>query len=84
MVSVKPCLFTNLHPLLILTKLVAVDPDIIACAMIPMQLLAQGGLGSKLLNRGSGWIRPTSCTPRFVLARLHALTHRDEARAGGP
>ena len=73
-----------------MTKLAPVDPDAIACAMIAMQLLAQGGVGSKLLNRGLGWIRPTSCTPRFVSAKrclfpnLHTLAQLNEARAGGP
>ena len=55
---------------LVLTKLAPVDPDAIACAMLAMQLLAEGCVASKLLNLGSGWIRLTSCMPRFVSAKL--------------
>ena len=74
----------------LMTKLAPEAPDTITCAMITMQLLAKGGVGRKLLNRGSGWIRPTSCTPIFVSAQrclfsnLHPLVHCDKARAGGP
>ena len=68
------------------------DPVAIACAMIAMlamQLLEEGGVASKLLNRGSGWIRPTFCTQifvsvkRYLFSNLHALSHRDEAHRGG-
>ena len=77
-------------PSFILANLAPVDPRAIAGSMLAMQFLAEGGVGSKLLNRGSRWIRMTFCTPRLVsskrclLFNLHALVHPREARAGGP
>ena len=53
-------------PSFLVRNLVQVDPNPIGCDMLAMQLLAEGGVASKLLNRGLGWIRQTFCTPRFV------------------
>ena len=39
-------------PSLIVTKLLPVEPDTIACTMIAMQSRAEGGVASTLLNRG--------------------------------
>ena len=51
-------------PLFILAKLAPVVPRAIAWATLAMRLLlVEGGMGSKLLNRGSRWIRMTFCTP---------------------
>ena len=52
-------------PSFILAKLALVEPDNIACAMLTMQFLAEGGEGSKLWNRGLGWIRMTFSTPIY-------------------
>ena len=41
-------------PSFILANLAPVDPDNTGCAMLTKQLLTEGGVGRKLLNRGLG------------------------------
>ena len=52
-------------PSFILAKLALEVHDAVAFAMLTMQLVAEGGVGSNLFNRGLCRIRMTFCTPIF-------------------
>ena len=65
--SAKRCLLSNTcMPSFILGKLVPEVHDAITCAMLDMQLVAEGGVGSKLLNRGLGLL----CVSKWIIMDL--------------